>query len=514
MTSPAGASSSTAQDMSPSKPLISLGLQRVNSLLHKLSSPHLSTPIVHIAGTNGKGSVSAYLTSILTAAQLRVGRFNSPHLVDEWDCLELEGQLVAEAEYHRIKRQVDDVNREHGIAATSFEVLTATAFTLFAQRTHPPLDLAVVEVGMGGLTDATNVVPAQQTLLSVLTPVELDHQAFLGDTIEQIARVKAGIIKDQVDVVLGQQSHPNVVEVVEDVVQEQRAQLWKAGRAHVVLDGQSPSAGTVPQLVEFPNRGPDHTRLHKGETGWQAGSSAPVRARLPLPGDYQLANSATAVLAAQILRQSPRALSILPALHQITDDAIVQGISNTRWPGRLDWLRLKHQQQQQQLQQFPSEPILVDGAHNPSSAETLATYLRSVDESTRPTTLIIGISAPRPPASLLTPLIGPHAGTGITKVVCVPFSLPSGMPWIRPTPTNELAQVAAAVAAVAATALEETESPREIRVLEADGVEQALLNCVERHERVVVAGSLYLAADVYRLARRLSKEGSDSDERS
>jgi dihydrofolate synthase len=449
---------------------IQLGLPRITSLLRALRSPHLSTPIVHISGTNGKGSVSAYLSSILLASGLRVGRFNSPHLVDEWDCLQLGGRTVPQELYQSTKQEVEDLNEEQKIGATSFELLTATAFTIFA-RARPPLDLAVVEVGMGGLTDATNVVDDEHTLLSVITPIELDHQKFLGDTIGEIARVKAGIIKQGTEVVLAAQAQEEVAGVVRSVVDEMGATVWQAGKGVIAEEPQAIAEADdvpLPPLVDLP--------LTPLST--YPASSAPsppstsLQARLPLPGAYQLSNSATAILAAQVLRSSPRCLALLPSLSSITDASMTSGIENTRWPGRLDWLSL------------PNRPrLLVDGAHNPSSAAVLASYLSSLPSHISPTTLIIGLSFPRDPASILAPLLAP--GSQIRKIVCTPFSPPPSMSWIRATGEKEIAEKA-------------REWGVEVDVVGSVG---EAIERLEEGEKAVVAGSLYLAADVYRWVR-------------
>lgn len=453
---------------------IQLGLPRITSLLRALRSPHLSTPIVHISGTNGKGSVSAYLSSILLASGLKVGRFNSPHLVDEWDCLQLGGRTISQELFQSTKQEVEDLNAEQKIGATSFELLTATAFTIFA-RARPPLDLAVVEVGMGGLTDATNVVDAKHTLLSIITPIELDHQKFLGDTIGEIARVKAGIVKQGTEVVLAAQAHEEVAGVVASVADEMGATVWHAGEGIVADEPEAIAEADdapLPPLVDLP-LSPLSTYPASSVS---LSPSSNLQARLPLPGAYQLSNSATAILAAQVLRSSPRCLSLLPPLSSITNASMKTGIESTRWPGRLDWLSL------------PNRPrLLVDGAHNPSSASVLASYLFSLPSHISPTTLIIGLSFPRDPASILAPLLS--SPSRIRKIVCTPFSPPPSMPWIRATGKDEIAEKA-----------------REwgVEVETAGSVGEA----IERleGEKAVVAGSLYLAADVYRWVREKGGE--------
>lgn len=223
MVSPTAAVPPTSR---PPSEMISLGLSRITRLLQSLHSPHTTTPIVHIAGTNGKGSVSAYLASILHTAELRVGRFNSPHLVDEWDCVRLQEKVVDEEVFRKAKEGVEAVNRRETLEATPFEILTATAFSLFAQA---ELDVAVVEVGMGGEGDATNVVPASKTLLSILTAVDLDHQGFLGNSVGAIAKVKSGIVRESGDLIVSKQAYPEVIEVAKSVSDSRKAKVWQVG---------------------------------------------------------------------------------------------------------------------------------------------------------------------------------------------------------------------------------------------------------------------------------------------
>ncbi|KWU41511.1 FolC bifunctional protein [Rhodotorula sp. JG-1b] len=501
--------------MPPPATGISLGLARIHRLLAALRSPHHATPIVHIAGTNGKGSVSAYLSSILQhGGGIATARFNSPHLVDEWDCIHLHGRPVDEATFRAAKHRVQLASERENVDATSFEVLTATAFTLFATAT-PPVDLAVVEVGMGGAQDATNVVPASRTLLSVITALDLDHQKFLGDTVGDIARVKAGIIRDEGDVVVSVQAHEEAREAIVQVAHERHAR---------------PTSCSSTGHFE------------------PASSSHTLHARLPLPGSYQLENAATAVLCASLLRSLPRTRRLVPALGSgssstLTDAAIRTGVEATRWPGRLSWLSDPDLDPD-------SNRLLLDGAHNPSSATLLASYLSSLPPHLLPSTLIFALSAPRDPSDVVRPLLQALLGVGggveaattdtekrkrrrrhVLRVVCCGFSTPVGMEWVRPTLPSELAdRVRYEVNELLLSQQEPEQGDVEVQVLEAGDAEEALRIAEAAEEEVedqdeievkaedqdgvtttrrtppppiVVAGSLYLVADVMRLARRL-----------
>jgi len=204
---------------------IDLTLDRIQNLLSQFEK--YSRPTIHVAGTNGKGSVCAILTSIFLAANppLSVGRFNSPHLVDVTDSITVNGEAVSKAKFDAVYLEVKDKNDRQSIAASSFELLTVTALLIF-ERLH--VDVVVCEVGMGGRLDATNVIPDEAIVASVIISIDLDHQAFLGATVAAIAREKAGIIRRNKPVVLSQQNHPEVLGVVEEVASKQEAFLTVA----------------------------------------------------------------------------------------------------------------------------------------------------------------------------------------------------------------------------------------------------------------------------------------------
>lgn len=502
--SPPSPTSSSIKTTTTNMTGISLGLPRITALLKALHSPHLSTPIIHISGTNGKGSTSAYLSSILLASKFHIARFNSPHLVDEWDCIQIDGKSVEQSVFMKAKMHVEDVDQEKGIGASSFELLTATAFEIFS-KIRPKLDLSIIEVGMGGLTDATNVVTSEKTLLSIITAVELDHQKFLGDTLEEIAAVKAGIIKEGVEVIVARQDHEKVNEVVRTTANTMSSQAYFAGEG-VLMDPSLPTSSSSSPLVSlsvspvfsYPKLSPPLP------------TSSPILTHLALPGSYQLSNSATAVLAAQILRTSPRIFSLLPDLSRITDLAVASGISTTKWPGRLSWIEVplpSSADLHHSSNASKAVKILLDGAHNPSSAIQLNSYLHSLPLEEQPTTLIIGLSFPRPPVSILEPLLAPSSPassassttakssstsvpSSINKIICVPFLPPPSMSWIAPTPPIDIAN--------AVKSFKTDLIPMKVDIK--SNVEEALRS-VEQGEKVVVAGSLYLVADVYRLCR-------------
>ncbi|GAA6027100.1 hypothetical protein JCM8097_002389 [Rhodosporidiobolus ruineniae] len=532
-------------------PGISLGLSRIHRLLSLAGSPHLRVPVIHIAGTNGKGSVSAYLSSILasTSPPLRVGRFNSPHLVDEWDCIRLPSesssarssgddplQPVPEAAFRSTFAELSSLSASSAVNATSFELLTATAFTLFA-RASPPLDVAVIEVGMGGAEDATNVVPADRTLLSIVTPVDLDHQKFLGDTVGEIASVKAGIVREEGDVVLAVQGHEEAREAVLRVAVERGARVWEAGVGSLVGAGEEGGSGgsasestalPPPPLVSLPLGPLAVTPPSPSSAPLSSSSASPaaLKARLPLPGAYQLSNAAVAVLAASLLRSLPCCRALLPALgatedrakEVLSDDAIQAGVGRTRWDGRLQWISLPSPLPSPSSASSDSLPppsapstrlLLLDGAHNSSSASLLASYLSSLPTTLQPKNLIFGLSAPRAPTSVLQPLL--EGAKRLKRVMCVGFSQPAGMDWVRAVKPEELVEGVRGV-------VRSMPGAKGVEVLEAEsaGAALRLLDELEAAEgagarrTTLVAGSLYLVADVLRVQRRV--EGASTRE--
>lgn len=417
---------------------INLGLTRILKLLDKLGNPQNSVPIIHVAGTNGKGSVCAYIDSILRESGLRVGRFTSPHLVHVRDSITLHGRAISELDFKTAQKAVQAANTKHEVDASPFELLAATAFQSFKNE-DPPLDLAVVEVGMGGSTDATNV--CKDPLVTVITAIDMDHQAFLGNTISEIAKVKAGIIKHGHPCILAPQAHFEAVEAVSEVAKIVQAPLVKVEA--------KPFISQTVQLT-FKNTS--------------------IEAQLPLLGSYQAGNAATAVATIETLCSS----TAFDKSQCITPDSLKRGIERTRWPGRLDWLQVQ------------DKKLLLDGAHNPASIRELASFLGTLPPAN--TTFILALSSPRDPWTLLKPLL---AATSIeeVQVIATQFTQPDGMPWVTPVKASDIAQAASRAC---------------VKARHTSSVKEAL-ELVERNNnnRIVICGSLYLVADVYRLLEEL-----------
>jgi len=421
---------------------INLGLSRIQQLLNYLGNPHLRLCVIHIAGTNGKGSVSAYLDSILVHGGLKTGRFNSPHLITLRDSIQLSGEVVHETIFSPVFQHIHDANLASKANATPFELLTATAFTIFAE-TIPPVDVAIIEVGMGGRDDATNVVP--QPLLTLFTSIDLDHKEFLGDTVEDIALVKAGIIKERRPCIVAPQKSTTVTRVLREVATKRNAPFFLVSKAIMGEDGKA--------LFHF---------------GLQT-----IAAELPLQGDHQLENSSLAVTAVSVLNNILRRTQT----DCVPLKTIASGLEATQWPGRLDWVSYSYHGN--------LIPILVDGAHNSASSAVLCDYLTSL-QPVDTTFFIVALTNTKRPSDILRTLVGDNRSA--STIIATRFSCPvEGMPWVSPLDTSiiEKAAIELGLSTTSSLNLEEA-------------LDLVMPQFANQHTRIVVAGSLYLVADLYR----------------
>ena len=470
---------------------IDLSLDRLQKLVHYL--PTYTRPTCHVAGTNGKGSVSALLSSILqTSPQLSVGRYNSPHLVSIHDCIVINNKPVDPKVYTEAREKVEHTDREHGTKLSSFELLTLTALYIFEQA---KLDIVVVEVGLGGRLDATNIIPDEAILVSALTAVDLDHQAFLGDTVAEIAREKAGIARKGRPFVLGLQKHPEVEDVVRsivggDVVPAIRVvqRSWDEN-----LDGSKETEFAFSSsLFREPPPQPVKFSLH------QLGND--VCALLPLYGEHQLDNLGIALTITSLLVTHPSTIQ-QKLQNQITRETIVRGIKSVRWPGRLSFHTLSVWDSSQPL------VVLADGAHNPASAATLGAYVTRLlshgegDKTVNITyVLALSHSPPKTPLQTLSPILPPTLPPNSNlkvkvNVAVLSFSPPEGMPWVKSVPPSGLRDVVNQL----------VPDPEVWAAEDGSSGSNQLTDALEwaagsgRSDLVVLAGSLYLVADFYRL---------------
>ncbi|WP_455651254.1 bifunctional folylpolyglutamate synthase/dihydrofolate synthase [Phascolarctobacterium sp.] len=306
---------------------IRLGMERIEWLLRELGNPEQQIKTIHVTGTNGKGSVSSMITNILLAANLKTGKFTSPHLVKYNERITINGQDIDDdsfADLLTIVKTAADSVVAKGVCEqpTQFEVLTAAAFLYFALEN---VDYAVIEVGMGGLWDSTNVITP---IVSVITNVSLDHTDRCGKTVERIAMQKAGIIKENVPVVTAAEGD-DALGPIKAVAMFKQAKLYIYGRAFWGTEVESSMEGQT-------------FTLHAGE---YYSSDYSIR----LPGEHQIANTSVAIVAAKLVSKQDDRINEL-ALHI--------GVANTVWPGRLE-----------RIAQAPD--VILDGAHNPAGAEAL-----------------------------------------------------------------------------------------------------------------------------------------------
>ena len=386
---------------------IDLSLGRIERLLAALGHPERRlAPVVHIAGTNGKGSTLAMLDAMLQAAGRRVQRYISPHLVHFNERFLFDGEPIDEPELAEVLDTCERSNR--GAAITEFEIVTAAAFVAFARR---EADAVLLETGLGGRLDATNVVARPR--LTALAPISLDHQAFLGERIEQIAFEKAGILKPGMPGIVGPQP-PEAMVVIERRASEIGAPLsihgrdWRAARAGDRL------------IVEVDSRSRD----------------------LPLPalaGCHQIDNAGLAVACALALGE------LAP-----DDGAIAEGLRAARWPGRLQRLT-----RGPLVERLPSTSELwLDGGHNPAAGQALAASLNGSDR--RPLHLVVGMLNTKDEPGFLRPL-APLARS--VHTVPVPDEAASRDPFeaaaeaarlgIAATPAPDVAGALGAIAAAA-----------------------------------------------------------------
>ena len=412
---------------------IDLSLDRIKDLMVALDHPdrHLP-PVIHVAGTNGKGSTTAFLRAMLEAAGKRVHVYTSPHLVRFHERVRLAipggGRYIDEDELADALIHVEKVN--DGRPITQFEITTAAAFDVFARH---PADVLLLEVGLGGRLDATNIV--DEPLAAVITPVSIDHEKFLGDTIEAIAAEKAGILKRRRPAVVAPQV-PAAFTVIEDRAARKGADLFAANR----------------DWIAMPERG---RLVYQDENGLLD---------LPAPrlaGRHQYTNAGTAI--ATLRRAGLR----LPTA------AIEAGLASVYWPARLQRLTIGSL-----LERVPPEAeIWVDGGHNPGAGVVVAEAVADLEERVpRPLFLVTGMLNTKDPVGFFRPFAGL-----VRKVFTVP--VPTSEAGRDP---GELAE-AARSAGLPAEPLADVDAALD-RITDEPGLTAP--------PRILICGSLYLAGAV------------------
>ena len=308
-------------------------LGHVEELLRRMGNPQLAARTIHIAGTKGKGSVAAMIAQVLSGSGYRTGLYTSPHFHTLRERISIDGSLIPEAEFatamDEIKPFTESMKQDTGFRQlTYFEVFTALAFAYFQKKR---VDFQVLEVGLGGRLDATNVVA--NPAVCIITPTSLDHTQLLGNTLEEIAREKAGIVKSGCWAVISPQP-PEAAVVITQICREKKAKAVQVGKDVI---WRKISTNTQCQSLEIDGRIGNY------------------QVSVPLLGDFQLENAATAVAALEILSSD--------GFH-ISAASIAQGLAQVRWPGRF-----------QIVQQQPT--VVIDGAHNVASMKRLVDNIKS-----------------------------------------------------------------------------------------------------------------------------------------
>ncbi|MET4699838.1 dihydrofolate synthase/folylpolyglutamate synthase [Constrictibacter sp. MBR-5] len=323
--------------------LIDLSLGRMERLLERLGNPERRLPpVIHVAGTNGKGSVTAYLAAIAEAAGLAAHVYTSPHLVRFNERIRVAGRELSDDALVEVLEACERANGDDPI--TFFEVTTAAAFLAFAQA---PADLCILEVGLGGRLDATNVIA--RPAVTAITPVSIDHVQYLGDTLTAIAGEKAGILKPGVPAVVGLQQ-PEALAAIERRAAEIGAPLHRAS-------------------VEW------HCTRTADGFDWKDGATSLSLPRPALAGEHQVDNAALAVACIRHL-----------AVPRITEAALAQGIRDARWPARLQRLRTGPLV----AMLPPGWELWLDGGHNPAAGAMIAQYAATA-WTDMPTHAVVGM---------------------------------------------------------------------------------------------------------------------------
>jgi dihydrofolate synthase/folylpolyglutamate synthase len=317
-------------------------LNRISQLLELLGNPHENLKVVHVAGSKGKGSTAAIIASVLIHAGYKTGLFTSPHLITPRERCRINNDQISEIEFTRylekLKPAIETVSKSEFGKVSFFEIYTALAFTYFADA---ETDFAVIEVGLGGRLDATNIV---SPVTSVITPIGLEHTEILGDTYSEIAGEKAEIIKDGCPVVLAPQ-YPDAYEVFEKVANQRNAPIIKVKN----IDDQD--TYTLNNKHKLDSDGIPITQLIDIETN----SKKYKDLSLSLLGYHQYVNAATAIAAIECIELQG---------YTIKKECVYEGFQNVQWEGR--------------LQRMKSSPLVIlDGAHSPVSMEALIHSIRN-----------------------------------------------------------------------------------------------------------------------------------------
>lgn len=426
---------------------IKMGTERIIPLLNKLDNPQSHLKVVHVAGTNGKGSVVAYLANTLSGCGYKVGHFSSPHLIDRWDGIQINGKPISAGHFSSLETKVNKVATENNIEASPFERLTACAILYFFREN---VDIAIIECGMGGRLDATNVF--KTPLVSVITSISKDHLEYLGDDEVEIASHKAGIIKPNCPVVAALNNRKEVNRIITDAAHEAGSLLYPVEMYDTNDEIQNVSFST--------------------STGTSMLEVIPG-----IRGNIQHFNAALAV----------KTLSLLTDRYpKITAEKVQEGISSTRLPGRMETIELQLDDYDRPIQ------ILLDGAHNSDGLIKLGrdVALRRADTKQK-VVWVLAFSGWKDNLETYIEHLGLRGGDA---VVCVSFAPLRG---VRSIPSMEVYD---------AVQLARRNTEERCLIIDCGSDLKGALRLgakevAENNALMIVTGSLYLVGDVHRLLR-------------
>ena len=409
--------------------MIALGLIRITQLLQ---DSQIRWRAIHVAGTNGKGSVCAYVSAMLNAGKIKCGRFTSPHLIDRWDCITINDKTVKESVFSEVEAMVKARDATANINASEFELLTATAFEIFNRE---KVEVGVVEVGLGGRYDATNVLPLPA--VAVITKIGKDHQQLLGNTLEEIAYQKAGIMKLGVPCVVDGSNDSTVLKVLARSAKKVGASL------HEIV---APGPGSSDRISSMLSK--DLFEPHQKT-------------------NVQLAFEAVK-------------LFLAPSHPSMDPWQLLLAVQGAVWPGRLQNLNIEWMTGRQR-------DILLDGAHNVQSAQILGSYVdRRLRKENQPVTWVIALSQGKDAQELLSCFVRP-----MDKLVAVEFGRVDGMPWVCSQKVKNLELAGEKLGCL----VHGMGEPTDLKLALSNASDLAGNN------PMVVAGSLYLVSDFLRFLR-------------
>lgn len=388
----------------------------------------------------------SYLLSILTKCNIRNGKFTSPHLLYYNDCISIDDEIYPLSKFNKVIGDIALKNQSLNLKCTEFELLTATAFKIFELE---KVELAIIEVGLGGRLDATNVLePVEEgaggVIVSGITKIGMDHEGFLGNSLPAIAAEKGGIIKKNIPVVVDNTNEESVLKVFEDMAANQQSQVFQVGSMTDSI---------------YVNDDASSLSMHQLST---------LLSNSPLKGDYQLHNLSVALKIIELLKASPQFNDRINLHH------IETGVRATHWPARLH------------TTEVDGVEVLLDGAHNESAAIELGKYLDQ--DRGNGIIFVIGLTNGKSIDKLLKHIVKPS-----DTIIPVEFSLPEKMPWVSSYSVEEIEQCAKTHSKdIRRPALDLSSLFEYLRGLKSQG----------DHRNVVICGSLYLCADVLRYVER------------